>query len=159
MDLIQKKLYSDLKEHFKDHFKDCDNKELDVIIQKKIKEKLSKINLKISLKNHYREDRRDIDDSKRCQGRLWNDHFEGRCKNKCKKDGLCLRHYNMIMEKGFLEFGRINEKKPLRNKDGKILSWYEDVTSIEDHINLLREENKKRIIQYMINYISNTDNS
>ena len=120
MDLIQKKLYSDLK----DHFKDCDNKELDVIIQKKIKEKLSKINLKISLKNHYRDDRRDIDDSKRCQGRLWNDHFEGRCKNKCKKDRLCLRHYNMIMEKGFLEFGRINEKKPVRNKDGKILSWY-----------------------------------
>lgn len=155
MDLIQKKLYSDLKEHFKDY----DKEDLDLIIKKKIEEKASKISLKISLKNHYRDDKRDIDDSKRCQARLWNDHFEGRCKNKCKRDGLCLRHYNMMIEKGLLDFGRINEKKPLRNKDGKILSWYEDVTNIKDHINLLREENKKRILRYIIHHISNTDNS
>ena len=149
MDLIQKILYSDLKEHFKDY----DNKELDVIIQNKIKEKLSEINLKISLKNHYRDDNRDIDDSKRCQARLWNDHFEGRCKNKCKRDGLCLRHYNMLSRKGFLEFGRIGEEKPIRDKDGKLLCWYENVTNIEEHINLLREENKNRIIQYIVHHI------
>ena len=64
-----------------------------------------------------------------------------------------------MAEKGFLEFGRINEQKPERNKYGKALSWYEGVTSIEDHINLLREENKKRILQYIIYHISNTDNS
>ena len=65
----------------------------------------------------------------------------------------------MLSDKGFLEFGRIGEEKPLRNKDGKILSWYEDISSNEDHINLLREENKKRIINYIINHISKTDNS
>ena len=150
MDLIQKKLFSDLKEHFKDY----DKEDLDTIIKKKIDNKLPHINLKITLKNHYRDDNRDIDSSKRCQARLWNDHFEGRCKNKCKRDGLCLRHFNILEEKGFLEFGRINERKPQRNKDGKVLSWYEDVTSIEDHINLLREENKKRILQYIIRQTS-----
>tara|TARA_B100000900_G_C20596116_1_gene723488 strand:+ start:3410 stop:3877 length:468 start_codon:yes stop_codon:yes gene_type:complete len=155
MDLIQKKLYSDLKEHFKDY----DKEDIDTIIKNKIDEKKSYINLKISSNNHYRDDKRNIDDSIRCQARLWNDHFEGRCKNKCKNDGLCLRHFNMLNENGYLEFGRITEQKPLRNKDGKILSWYEDVSGIEDHINLLREENKKRIIQYIIHHISKTENS
>ena len=155
MDLIQKKLAFDLKEYFKDYESDVLNK----LIEKKINDKLSHINLKISSQNHYRDDKRDIDDSKRCQARLWNDHCEGRCKNKCKNDGLCLRHYNMLSEKGFLEFGRVGEEKPLRNKDGKLLSWYEDVKNIEDHIKLLREENKKRILQYIIHHISKTDNS
>jgi hypothetical protein len=150
MDLIQKKLVFDLKEHFKDYESD----KLNELIEKKIKDKLSHINLRISSQNHYRDDKRDIDSSKRCQARLWNDHCEGRCKNKCKNDGLCLRHYNMLSEKGSLEFGRVGEAKPLRNKDGKILSWYEGITSIEDHINLLREENKKRILQYIIHHTS-----
>ena len=155
MDLIQKKLFLDLK----DHFKDYKNDDIDSIITKKIKDKTPHINLKISSNNHYRDDKINIHDDRRCQARLWNDHCEGRCKNKCKNDGLCLRHHNMLSDKGFLEFGRICEEKPLRNKDGKILSWYEDISSNEDHINLLREENKKRIINYIINHISKTDNS
>lgn len=150
MDLIQKKLITDLK----DIFKDYDKEDLDNIIKKKVQEKLSYINLNITSKNHYRDDTRNIDSSIRCQARMWNDHFEGRCKNKCRRDGLCLRHFNMMTEKGFLEFGKINEEKPVRNKDGKILSWYEDIRSIEDHINLLREENKKRILHYINHYIN-----
>ena len=149
MDLIQKKLTKDLKEHFKEL-------DIDEIIMKKVKNKLPVINMNISSKNHYRDDNKSIDDSKRCQARLWNDHCEGRCKNRCKKDGLCLRHYNMS-ERGELELGRVSEDKPLRNKNGKVLSWYENIGGVEDHINLLREENKKRILQYIIHQISNTD--
>ena len=148
MDLIQSKLIQDLKEHFKE-------KDIDGLIEQKVKEKLPKINISLTSRNHFRDDFRDIDDSKRCEARVWNDHFEGRCKNRCKEDNLCLRHYNMLQENGSLEFGRITEEKPLHNKNGKRLTWYEDITNIEDHINLLREENKKRISQYVIHHISN----
>jgi hypothetical protein len=149
MDLIQTKLVYDLKEHFKEYHGD----KLNNLIMEKVKDKLPQINTNISSHNHYRNDKINIKDDIRCQARLWNDHFEGRCKNKCRNDGLCLRHYNMLSQKGFLEFGRIGEGKPIRDKDGKLLSWYENVTNIEDHINLLREENKNRIIQYIVHHI------
>ena len=46
-------------------------------------------------------------------------------------------------------------KKNLKEiKMVKFYICYEDVTSIEDHINLLREENKKRILQYIIHQTS-----
>ena len=152
MDLIHQKLVSDLKEHFKDN-------ELNDIIDERVAKKLEDVNLDIKSSGHYRNDSRNIDDEKRCQARLWNDHCEGRCKNKKRKEGLCLRHSNMLLEKGSLEFGTICEDKPTRNKDGKRLSWYEGVTTIDDHITLLREENKKRILHYIIYHMSKTDSS
>lgn len=157
MELIQLKLVADLKNHFKDKDKDIANS-IAGLIERKVQERLIDIDLSQLSRNHFRDDFRNIDSSKRCDARLWNDHFEGRCKNRCKHDGLCLRHFNMSVNED-LEFGRVCDERPTKNRHGKYLTWYDGVSTIDGHINLLREENRKRIIQYIVHHMSNPDKS
>ena len=148
MELIESKLIQDLHAHFKD-------KNLDALIKEKVHNNISKINTEITSKNHFRSNYRDIDENNRCEARVWNDHFGGRCKNSIKKDKLCLRHYNLQDAEKTLEFGRICDRKPTHNRHGKKLTWYENTLTIDDHIHMLQMEYRNRITTYILHTLKN----
>ena len=141
--LLKQKLKKDLLLHYGDKFTEY---------ERIITGELSKVtfNMNMKNKNHYRNESNKLDDNDRCCARLWNDHYGGRCTFTKRDDMLCLLHRNILEEKGHLPFNTIYESPPERDKNGNILKWY-NVNTIEDHIDCIINENKRRVQSILLN--------
>ena len=133
--LIRQKLKSDIREHFSEKY-DIYKEFIDHLIDE------VSIDYSMKNKNHYRKEI--VCHKERCSARLWNDHYGGRCSFQIKENGLCQLHSNIMKNKGSLPFGTVNDKLPIRDKNGNILKWY-NVSDIKDHIDCIVQENRRRL--------------
>ena len=75
-------------------------------------------------------------DPTKCHARIWgsNGHKgEGsQCShNKIKGECLCGKHLKMLHDKGYLEFKRYDEERPIINEEGNPIPWNDGIESID----------------------------
>jgi hypothetical protein len=82
------------------------------------------IESKITYKPRYVSRNHFINKKNKCMARLWNDHYGGQCSRKKTKGDYCNVHSNIILKKGLLQFGRIDELRPERDYfNNNNLNW------------------------------------
>lgn len=66
-----------------------------------------------------------ITSNERCCARIWDNHRGGRCASKKTNKHYCSIHQGILDREGELRFGRYDKPKPLYNKRGNVLPWFE----------------------------------
>tara|TARA_Y100001958_G_C21246399_1_gene576848 strand:- start:3251 stop:3793 length:543 start_codon:yes stop_codon:yes gene_type:complete len=83
----------------------------------------SKIEIK-PYKSRYVSRTHFINKKNKCMARLWNDRYSCQCSRKKTKGDYCTVHNNIILKRGLLQFGRIDEPRPRRDYfNNNILNW------------------------------------
>ena len=143
MELIKQKLEIDLFQELKEELElEIDDSELKSMIKKEVHE--YEFNLVKQNKNKYSHK---VGSKNSCEARLWNSHYEKRCSNQKKVGCLCLRHHNILLREGKLEFGLMSEKRPERNHSGDILRWYDDLDSVDKQLDLVMNTHTKKTLE------------
>ena len=145
MELIKQKLEIDLFQELKEELElelEIDDSELKSMIKKEVHE--YEFNLVKQNKNKYSHK---VGSKDSCEARLWNSHYEKRCSNQKKEGCLCLRHHNILLREGKLEFGLMSEKRPERNHSGDILRWYDDLDSVDKQLDLVMNTHTKKTLE------------
>jgi hypothetical protein len=62
----------------------------------------------------------------KCHARTWSNHKGNQCKHTKVTGDYCKTHQRQLNDKGYLEFGRYDEKRPRINQDRNNIPWYDD---------------------------------
>ena len=65
-------------------------------------------------------------DPDKCHARTWSNHKGNQCKHTKVTGDYCKTHQRQLNDKGYLEFGRYDEKRPRINQDRNNIPWYDD---------------------------------
>jgi hypothetical protein len=146
MELIKQKLGIDLFEELtlelKDEYPNLDGEVLKEMIEKEVHEYEFKLVKKSKNKYSHKMGSKDS-----CEARLWNSHYEKGCSNQKKEGNLCLRHHNILLREGKLEFGLMSEKRPDRNRSGEILRWYDGLDSVDKQLELIMNTHTRKTLE------------
>ena len=67
----------------------------------------------------------------RCCARIWKTKTGVQCGRRRHEGDYCTQHAKEISERGYLQFRRYDEEKPIINEAGDVLPWYEGYASID----------------------------
>ena len=70
-------------------------------------------------------------DPTKCHARVWADKTGAQCSHKIDKECLCGKHWNISHKKGYLEFNRYDEERPIINEKGNPIPWNDGIVSID----------------------------
>ena len=146
--LIKLKLEKDILCSFNKDYQSFETKidkdSFDSLVKNMIKEELENYRFPFEIN----ETRELSDDKNTCCARSMGKRYtEKRCSYKCKKNtDYCNMHHNMIEKRGFLLFGRYDEKRPTINEHGNKIPWRDNTFKDEmkiliDYQNMMLSKN------------------
>ena len=96
-----------------------DERELSLISEEEVKEKIQR-----------RLDKYDalfggpsVMKEETCAARTWSDHRGHQCSKQKREGDYCTQHANEIRDRGYLQFKRYDEERPVINEHGDVLPW------------------------------------
>lgn len=132
IELFRQKLKENLLQDLKKVYPE---KDVSQLIEQKVDEIDIENKIRSKLPIMIKERRNNNEDL--CCARVWSNHYGNRCSRNKINDFYCSQHQNMIDKYGYLSLGRIDEKKPMLNEEGKSIPWYD--YEILDMINIIFE--------------------
>lgn len=144
---LKKDLLSSLNEEYQS-FKDKIGKEdFDFLINDMINKELDEYTFPFETN----ETRESFENDNICCARAMGKRYtEKRCSYKCRKDtDYCNMHHNMIDKRGFLLFGRYDEKRPIINENGNKIPWRDN--SLENEIKIIIDYQNLMLYKNILN--------